>query len=448
MILFAMFYGDREPPGITDMREGPALFLTPDTPSAVAEFVFEANAAAQEVPGLELLAFEWDTFWSGVPAGAREISPEIVKIGGPALGDDALRESDPQELVCYGEECLGTYEARFRWPSGLEAGSVRIEWRVTANISYQSDPADGAQVQARVEQASGAKPPVRVFDGSFLLGADQPYVARTTLVIRSEVPIPPDGELAVEVDPDPYGASPVFVVLLQEQGTPLRILQASSTPLAVPDRCRSGPCSLTLSVVAELRMRRTLPSANPTWGVTSRGLSGPITVISTEEVVPHLTERLVIGPIRLEGEEPASFGVTIHLPADALPAAELGVAEPVIQALLSFDAQPETIEFPDDVQLELAVSFPSASDGAVESFSTLRWEGNLDYPESFVVPNRCVPRMECEVELFIRFTASDEDAPFEGVVQLVPTLDVFIAYPITGVTPEDVGLVISLEAGR
>lgn len=448
MILFAMFYGDRDTPEIIDINEGPALFLTNDAPSAAAGFVFEANAAALEVPGLELLAFEWDTFWSGVPAGARELTPEIVKVDGPPLGEDGFRQSDPQDLVCHGDGCLGTYEARFRWPSDIDVGSVRIEWRVTANISYQSDPADGARVQARVERASGAEPPVRVFDGSFRLGADQQYVAKTTLVIRSETPIPLDGELAVEVDPDLSGASPVLLALFQEQGVPLRLQPSSSTPLAVPDRCRSGPCTFTLSLIGELPTRRTLPPADLTWGVTSRALAGPVTVSANEEAIPRVTERLVIGPVRVKGDEVASFGVTIHLPADALPDAEFGVARPVIQALLSFDAQEEAIEFPDDAKLELEVSFPSASGGVAMSFSTLRWEANLDYPESFVVPDRCVPEKECEVELIIGFAASDDDAQFEGAVEFVPTLDVFVAYPLTGNAPADVDLEMSLHAGR
>lgn len=442
MILFAMFYGDPAEPEITDRREGPALFLSPDAPSAAAGITFEANAAAMEVSGLELLVFEWDTFWSGVPAGATELTPEIVKMGGPPLGEEGFRESDPQELVCYGEECIGTYQARFRWPSGLEDGSVRIEWRVTANISYQSDPSDGAAVRAKVERAAGVEPPARVFDGSFLLGATHPYVAKTTLTIRSDVPIPLEGELAVEVDPDPSGASPVVMTLVQEQGALLPLQLSTSTRLAVPGRCRAGPCTFEVSLIAALPTRRTLPPANPTWGVTSKGLAGLIAVIPTEQTVPRVTERVALGPVRLEGVQVASFAVMIRLPPEALPAAEFEVAEPVIQALVSFDAQADAIEFPDDAELELEVSFPSAS-GAAEPFSTVRWDGNLDYPESFVVPNRCLPGIECEVEILIRFTGSDRDPPFEGVIDVFPTLEVAVGYPLAGVAPASARLDIA-----
>lgn len=187
--------------------EGHPLLLIPERPLATAGFVFEANAAALDEPTRILLSFDFEAIWSDVPAGrAPALAPNLIKIAGSPLGEGGFIELRSEHQVCFGARCLGTYEARFRWPRNLHIGSVRVEWSVTADISYYgSDPPEGAHAQVRVEQ------PVEIFETAITLGKGQPIV-RDALWGRSEAPVPDARALAVELgefqDGVPEGADP------------------------------------------------------------------------------------------------------------------------------------------------------------------------------------------------------------------------------------------------
>lgn len=171
--------------------DGHPLLLTPERPLAAGGFLFEANAAAFNEPIRVLLTFDFEPFWSDVPAGrAPALTPNLIKIAGPPLGGRGFIELRSEHLVCFGARCLGTYEARFHWPPDLDIGSLRVEWSVTADISYYgSDPPDGAHAQVRVERPVDFDAPVRIFEGGVTLDGEQPIV-RDILRVRSEAPIP------------------------------------------------------------------------------------------------------------------------------------------------------------------------------------------------------------------------------------------------------------------
>jgi hypothetical protein len=191
--LIATLATSREPASIGNTVEGHPLLLTPERPLAAVGFVFEANAAGFDESRRTLLAFDFEAFWSDVPASqAAALTPNLVKIIGPPLGERGFIERSEQ-LVCFGADCLGTYQARFRWPPDLHIGSVRVEWSVTADISYdRSDPPEGARAQVRVERPVDIDAPVRIFEGEATLDGEQPIV-RDTLRVRSEAPIPEKG---------------------------------------------------------------------------------------------------------------------------------------------------------------------------------------------------------------------------------------------------------------
>lgn len=442
LILVAMFYGDHEDPEIGNSSQGPALFLTPDDASASAGFTFEANGPALEEPGLIFLGFEWRAFWADGGGGRTELIPEIVGGG--------FERSKGGDFVSYGQECLGTYEARFEWPEDLDTGSVRIEWTVTANISYPSGIADGASVQARVERLFGADPPVRVATGSIAMGAEQRFVAQDTMSIRTTEPIPPGAELAIEIDPYLFGDAVDFdddvqVLLLEALEAPVRLLPSSSTALSVPGRCRVGPCSFTVSLVGELRSRLSSTVLYIQWGITARGTSGALTVASDDAAVARIEERLELGSVRLEDGRVEEYPVTIHVPAAALPVAEFERFDPVVDSRLSFGPPDDPQSFPDDADLEIRVSFPS--DPSAE-FSTLRGDFNMGFPVSFPVPNFCRSREDCEVRMIVRFSARGHDGPIGEPVELRPTLDISLAYPITALPPAGAHLEVAIGAGQ
>jgi hypothetical protein len=443
VILFALFYGDHEDPEITDSRPGPALFLTADAPAASAGFTFEANAAALEKPGYVLLAFEWRAFWSGGTRDRTAFTPEIVGGGG-------FEPTEDGDFVCYGPECLGTYEARLEWPADLETGSVRIEWTVTANISYPSGMADGASVRARVERLFGAEPPVRVAGGSIAMGAEHPYVAQDTLIIRTTGPIPQGAELAVEIDPTLLYAAVAFgddvdVLLLQPLVAPVPLPPSSSTSLSVPASCRAGPCSFTVSLVGELRSRLSSSVLYVQWGVTARGVGGSVAVTSEEAAVARTEDRLELGPVLLEDGRSEEFPVSIRIPAGALPVAEFEVSDPVVDARLFFGPPDDPKAFPDDADLEIQVSFPSDPSAG---FSTLRGDYNMGFPVTFPVPNSCRPGEDCEVQVIISLTARGHDAPIGEPVELRPTLDIALAYPVTALPPAGADLEVAVGPGQ
>ncbi|MGH2530139.1 MAG: hypothetical protein ACRDH0_12530, partial [Actinomycetota bacterium] len=151
--LFATLATSAPAVSIGNTVQGHPLLLTPERPLAAVGFVFEANAAAFDESRRTLLAFHFEPFWSDVPAGrAPALTPSLVKIIGPPLGERGFIESRSEDLVCFGANCLGTYQAKFRWPPDLHIGSVRVEWSVRADISYdRSDPPEGARAQVRVE---------------------------------------------------------------------------------------------------------------------------------------------------------------------------------------------------------------------------------------------------------------------------------------------------------
>ena len=63
----------------------------------------------------------------------------------------------------------------------------------------------------------------------------------------------------------------------------------------------------------------------------------------------------------------------------------------------------------------------------------------------FVVPNECDSDVACELELVLRFATTGPNSSFDGPVELEPTLDVLIAYPITDRVPERADLEVALE---
>jgi hypothetical protein len=453
MALIATLATSRAPVSIGNTVEGHPLLLTPKRPLAFAGFVFEANAAAFDEPIRILLAFDFEPFWSDVPAGgAPALTPNLVKIIGPPLGERGIVESRSGGLVCFGADCLGTYQARFRWPPNLHIGSVRVEWSVTADISYaRSDPPEGAHAQVRVEQPVDIDAPVRIFEGEITLDGEQPIV-RDTLRVRSEAPIPEKGALAVELSEfyvNPFGPDVVFVTLLQDDTSPQRLRPSTSTPLDIPKRCRNGPCSFSLSFVTELRTPENDTDAGFRWGLTSHGLRAAVEVTPEEQALPVLTDRISLGIVHLEDQsESDRYHVAIRVSEAALPLAEFGQSEPVIQAVLSFNPTQRTLEFPDEGQLEVRFWFPSTPTDLRHhpSFEAHRSRPNLKgTPVSFIVPNECDSDIACKVELILRFATTGPNSSFEGPVELEPTLDVLIAYPITDRVPEGADLEVTLE---
>jgi len=451
--LIATLATSRAPASIGNTVEGHPLLLTPQRPLATAGVLFEANAAAFDEPIRILLAFDFEPFWSDVPASqAPALIPNLVKIIGPPLGEQGFIESRSEQLVCFGADCLGTYQARFRWPPNLHIGSVRVEWSVRAEISYAlSDPPEGARAQVRVERPVDIEAPARIFEGGITVDGEQPIV-RDTLRVRSEAPIPDKGALAVELGEfqvNPFGPNVVFVTLVQDDKSPQRLRPSSSTPLDIPKRCRTGPCSFSLSLVTQLRTPENDTAGGFRWGLTSQGLPAAVEVTPEEQAFPVLTDRVSLGLVHLEDQsESERYHVAIRVSEAALPLAEFGHSEPVIQAVLSFNPTQRTLEFPDEGQLEVRFWFPSTPTDLRHhpSFEANRSRPNLEgLPVSFIVPNKCGSDVACKVELILRFATTGPNSSFEGPVELEPTLDVLIAYPITDGVPEGADLEVALE---
>jgi hypothetical protein len=451
--MIATLATSRAPASIGNTVEGHPLLLTPERPLATAGFVFEANAAAFDEPIRTLLAFDFEPFWSDLPAGgAPALTPNLVKIIGPPLGERGFIESRSERLLCFGADCLGTYQARFRWPPDLHIGSVRVEWSVTADISYdRSDPPEGARAQVRVERPVDIDAPVRIFEGEITLDGERPIV-RDTLRVWSGAPIPEKGALAVELGEfyvNLFGPDVVFVTLVQDDTSPQRLRPSTSTPLDIPKRCRNGPCSFSLSLVTELRTPENDTDAGFRWGLTSQGLPAAVEATPEDQALPFLTDRVSLGIVHLEDQsESGRYHVAIRVSDAALPLAEFGQSEPVIQAVLSFNPTQETLEFPDEGQLEVRFWFPSTPTDLRHAppLEAHRYRPNLeDNPVSFVVPNECDSDMACTWELILRFATTGPNSSFEGPVELEPTLDVLIAYPITDRVPEGADLEVALE---
>lgn len=451
--LIATLATSRAPVSIGNTVEGHPLLLTPERPLATAGFLFEANAAAFDEPIRVLLTFDFEPFWSDVPAGrAPALTPNLVKIIGPPLGERGFIELQPEHLVCFGADCLGTYQARFRLPPDLDIGSVRVEWSVTADISYYgSDPPDGARAQVRVERPVYFDAPVRIFEGEITLDGEQPIV-RDILRVRSEAPIPEKGALAVELGEfyvNLFGPDVVFVTLVQDDKSPQRLRPSTSTPLDIPKRCRNGPCSFSLSLVTELRTPENDTAGGFRWGLTSQGVPAPVEVTPEEQALPVLTDRVSLGIVHLEAQsESDRYHVAIRVSEAALPLAEFGHSEPVIQAVLSFNPTQKTLEFPDEGQLEMRFWFPSTPTDLRHHppFEAHRSRPNLNGdPVSFIVPNKCGSDVACKFELILRFATTGPNSSFEGPIELEPTLDVLIAYPITDRVPEGAVLEVALE---
>jgi hypothetical protein len=439
---------------IGDTTEGPPLQVTPGEPAAAIGFVVDANDVALEA-GLASLTVGWDLFWSGLPSGVDpELTPEILKTAGPGLVEPAFRGSMAEELYCLGSDCLGTYQLIFTWPADLEAGTVRIAWRVTANVSFESgSPPDGAQVDVRVEQASDGRAPLRIFADQISVGRDRSIVV-DSLRLTSESAIPAEGRLAVELG-EPrsnYGRGEVSFTLLQNGEEPFRLRPASSTPLIAPPRCRTGPCSFSITLVTELRVVEDylMMAATVSWGITSQGIPARIDVTREEDETATITSRIALGRVRLESDGGHVDRVTIRFPAAAFPRAEFGAAHPIIQARLTLNAVRESLDFPSDGTLFLSFSFPSTPPGGDLSFGLYRQPFSFDedrpeYPESFAVPNTCRSERPCRVEIAIELAGDARGEPFEGLIELDPTLDLEVSYPITGVVPVGASFDVALE---
>ena len=142
------------------------------------------------------------------------------------------------------------------------------------------------------------------------------------------------------------------------------------------------------------------------------------------------------------------YHVAIRVSEAALPLAEFGQSEPVIQAVLSFNPTQKTLEFTDEGQLEVRFWFPSTPTNLRHHppFEAHRYRPNLeDNPVFFIVPNECDSDVACELELILRFATTGPNSSFDGPVELEPTLDVLIAYPIIGRVPEGAVLEVVLE---
>jgi hypothetical protein len=451
--LMATLATSRAPVSIGNTVQGHPLLLTPERPLAVVGFLFEANAAAFDESLRTLLAFDFEAFWADVPASqAPALTPDLVKIIGPPLGERGFIEAGSEQLVCLGADCLGTYQARFRWPPDLHIGSVRVEWSVRAEISYgSSDPPEGAHAQVRVERPVDIEAPARIFEGEIRVNGEQPIV-RDTLRVRSEAPVPDRGALAVELGEfqvNSFGPNVVFVTLVQDDKSPQRLRPSSSTPLDIPKRCRNGRCSFSISLVTELRTPENENAGSFRWGLTSQGLRAAVEVTPEEDALPVLTNRVSLGLVHLEGQsESERYHVAIRVSEAALPLAEFGQSEPVIQAVLSFNPTQKTLEFPDEGQLEVRFWFPSTpTDLRYHSpYEAHRSRPNLGgNPVSFIVPNECGSDAACKLELILRFATRGPNSSFEGPVELEPTLEVLIAYPITNRVPDGAVLGAALE---
>lgn len=435
--------------------EGQALSLSPDRPSATASFAFQANDAAFEEARRIGVHVHHRAFWSGTGGGPPpELPVEVRKVAGPEL-----REWELTDRGCGGTaRCIGTYLLSFRWPLGLRAESVRVEWSVTAEISYdRSKPPAGAEARVRVEQpVDTGDAAVRFFEDHVLLGTTNPIVLRR-VDVRAPEGIPKRVQLALELErPRMDLFEPgVYVAMLEEGPSAKELLPSTSTPLDVPARCRRRSCSFSFSVLANLRPPYNHISGSIAWALTSTEPLPLVRVAAEERSIPTLSRTASLGPIHLEGESTtARARIRVRLSQAGLSAADLVGAPPVIQGRLALNAAADTLVFPDRGRLDIQWTFPAATaePPRTRSHSATRYRYNVlndQYPDSFIVPNDCAPGFRCDVEFFLQFaTAGPGFSPGLGVVAMEPTIELFVAYPITGAVPSGAILDIDVEPGR
>lgn len=259
---FATLATSQVQPVLEDAAEG-SFVLSDERPGFAARFMFEANAAALTNVDRVVVKVEHAEYWSpAVRAGSLE--PEVRRIdGGTGPNWSGLR--------CLGVGCLGTYEIAFRWPTGVDASVVRVEWTVGIHIRYPEMPDDDARVDAEIVSVSDAgNPPVRFFEQYVVLGRHERGVTQH-VEIRSAGPISAPIAIERQVWRSPRDAPSPIVTVFAPDAPPFRLRPATSKVLPFPDRCLDAACSFTFTVT--ISAQSSAPVRVP-WGLASRDATG------------------------------------------------------------------------------------------------------------------------------------------------------------------------------
>lgn len=259
---FATLATSQVQPSLGDRAEG-SFVLSRDLPGFAARFSFDANAAALAGNERVVLEVEHAEYWSP-PAAPRSLEPAIERVdGGPAATWVGLR--------CFGVACLGVYEITFRWPTGVDASTVRVGWSVSAEITYHDAPDRDASLDIEILSVSDAgHPPTRFFEGEVVLGRHEAGTAQH-VVIRSSAPIRTPISIEREAWRSPRDAPPPIVTVFVSGAARFRLLPATSKALPVPDRCLQSGCSFTFTLTIS---RQTPAPARVPWGLVSRDIAG------------------------------------------------------------------------------------------------------------------------------------------------------------------------------
>jgi hypothetical protein len=259
---FATLATSQVQPELEDAAEG-AFVLSDERPGFAARFIFEANAAALTNVDRVVVKVEHAEYWS--PAvRARPLEPEVRTIDG-GTGPNWIG------LRCFGIRCLGTYEIAFRWPTGVDASVVRVEWTVGIHIRYPEMPDDDARVDAEIVSLSDAgNPPVRFFEQYVVLGRHERSVAQH-VEVRSAGPIGAPIAIERQAWRSPRDAPSPIVTVFAPGAAPFRVRPAASKVLPLPDRCLDAACSFTFTVT--ISAQSPAPARVP-WGLASREATG------------------------------------------------------------------------------------------------------------------------------------------------------------------------------
>jgi hypothetical protein len=437
---------------VFDETHGRPFLLSPEHPDVRARFVVEASRAVFDDPGTIGLHLETVPHWSGLGSVPPAIPVEVDKIAGPP---SRMQDGDGA-LVCGGDPaCVGTYGVTFRWPSGLDRGTVRVEWGVSFSVSYdRAEAPPGAVVSVGLERGPDGHAPRRFFEDGYLpLGADAPIAVRRVWIL-STAPMARSTELAFELDgPAPEDDGTRTVVTLSERGrTADPIAPSTSTPIEVPGRCRSGPCGFWFSLAFVLHAADNRDATVQSWGLTASAPVPHVAVRVERTSPPAVTGGTRLGGLRMRGDRTSDpYVVTVEITPEALPSAEVGDLAPVIRGRVFLRADPVTLVFPEHGRVETEVLFtwrPQPSPGSspgVASFSSPRYGHNIaagEYPITFVVPNSCRAGLPCELAMTVRFTTE----MFEGGrIDLEPVVEVELGYPILGAVPAGASLDVAVE---
>lgn len=431
---------------------GTTLLLGPDHTEVTAAFTFEATDAALDDFDSLGLDVEHEAFWTDV-ADPPDVAVEVVKTDGPELEpwqlDDGRCGADAA--------CVGTYEVTFRWPDGLESGSVRIEWHVAAQVDFnRSDAPRGAELHIDVERVDDAgAAPHRFFEQDVVLDAETPATAQQ-VTVSTRAALPPAVELAVELDPR---LDPEAHVVLTQDGAPVAMVAGGVTLLRTPDRCHEAPCRFHFVVASLLGGRGT---ARFTWGLTRNQIRRDLDVHVQRLPVPTLAASAELGQVHLVDDDELEVLVTVDLPRAMLATQEFDLAPPVLHVTVDPRVVAGEVVVPEGGQLRVEVESTRVEDRPHERLGGNSWHERTirdAEPLPVVVPNHCgdgVPAAQdgggqdapiaCSLDFLVRLATRGWPNGFQGGrVELHPTIEVAVPHPMTRDIPDDAELVIRAD---